>query len=521
MNAIGIILLALFALVPFVILLITFFVSRKRNVFQSAAKLVLTLLAINVTIIITKLSTPSAVNSALMFTFVEEGIIADITNSAFMQNVIALSSALVMPVIFSVVLIPVSIVFTILYIIPKKLLTDEKVEIMLAKKKNKEVSDTVIENSGVEAQQGMSVNSKKWLRVISIALSLLSAILMLSHFALPVSHYSQLAKEVVAFEIIENTEEIEPAIDKVATFPTLQAYRVINRPATYFLEQVRTTSGKTTTVSQLVELAQDAVDDINALSAEEEPTAELFYIAADSLESAPFLDELITSCVKEMCIAWEKGEAFFGVEQLNLGNEALTNLALEFLPNSEKVSTAFRAIGDALNAVEIMEEKGIGEELINEIVVNTAPDEVDLLGTIFSSVDVLGVESEDELGQRLSAALKSVFDGIAGLKRNNEMSDEERTSKLKREAKALTLFYQLITVPTTVNPNEIGVSLAESSIFSDVITELTEKGEISDPLGIGSTITKDIYIGVLDGLKQGGISKSDDLFKSVKALLGK
>ena len=525
MDILSIALLILFIIIPIVFLAIAIIAGFKRNIFQSLAKLGMTVFAIGLTVLIVRLSTSATVKTILpVFAAGDGDLSAFLQSSAIGDGIIKTMCGLISPVIFLVLFSFISLICLILFIIPKHQLSDKKLQ---ERKQKKEATVVTAENTEDQATEITpqvelpAKNAKKaWLRVGSVAISVLSTLLVLAHFALPVSYYSELADDAANnLAFIADIEEIKPVTEGVSNYPTVVCYRFLNAPVTYCLDYVSAANGAAGSSRATLLTALQVANSFNELSSQE-PTPETFYAMAELFENNDFLDAILTNILHEMVAAWEKGEAWYGLDSATLGNDASVQMLFEFIKECDSVTDALRLIGDTLYFTNIMGSEEFTADSVKEFLIVANPNSLrafkDMLADAITGSEAIPAETADNL----SSFTGGIIDGIVEIKEDENLSDEEQAAIMTNEAEAVVYFYDLIGNPENAKPEEVGCSIAESKVFSNVIMDITDNGKTKDPCGFGEAIDKDFASGVESGLEQGGASQSSELHKSVMSFFG-
>ena len=206
--------LGLFTVLPAVILVLAFLLGLKRNIFQSAAKLICVILSVVVSAIVVKVSLPPVV--PVLFDFLQGEISPEILNylqtSSAVKDLLTFASALLMPVVFFFVFIVAWLVFAILYFIPGTILSKRSFARRAARKAAKQaVAVPACESvdqpeNPVEIQEKKGVNwAKVGMKVGSVVLNVGAAFIGLAFFAMPISYYANLA--YVSLDAMESAED--------------------------------------------------------------------------------------------------------------------------------------------------------------------------------------------------------------------------------------------------------------------------------------------------------------------------
>ncbi len=518
----------LFVVIPAIVLLVAVLLGFKRNIFQSIAKIVITILAIIISVIIVKFVTPSVIGSffPLISDFVDGAMLDLLFSSSIGQEGMKIVSAIIMPIVFTVVFAIIAFLFWILYCIPKKLLSDKKLAERSQAKTNIQAvngandGDIQIETADelCDAQQYPQRETKKiLLRIGCVVLSVLSSFLVLAHLALPVSYYPQLINDISGVEIVSSSmQEVRPAVNALAKHPVIQCYRFVGTPAIACFDSISSTDGKHDSVQNTLNSLLSFADVITKLEGSE-LEKETFTTLAGLLDSNPYLDSLLLNTLQEMLAAWERGEAWFGIEKAALGDDATFEMIYEHIAQCDNAASVLRLIGDALTLVKVSEE-GINEDTIETIVVEFSSDGISMVENVLkdSSIDnkiISSVSTEKLAG--ISGALSAIED----IKNDSSMEEEEKKEILVDEAQAISNFYELVKDPKNADPEQIGNDVANSKTISEAIFLATDNGKIKDPFDIADKLPATFLDSILSGLQQGGAS--DELLESTRAFFGK
>ena len=535
MEILSIIETILFVVLPVIFIGLSILWGFKRNLFQALAKFAMTLLAVWLSVLIVRLSM-SSILQQVIHSVTESNLdipVAILQGSSLGSGLMEIVSALIRPVAFHIVFAVISLLFLILYIIPKRLLSDNKLEELKLKKQAIDIEETIIAEpvcegsdasetkEGKEPGEVVNKQNKFWLRIGSVSLSVLSTLLVLSHLAQPICYYSQLVIDISSSESIRSSmEEIEPYVEGVSNHPTIVCYRLIDAPATYSLDYISAPGNSGGTARSALIAIVNIVDQFEEMS-KSEPTAEGLYSLADLLEENPVLDNMIIDLIREMVDAWESGADWFGVEKPDVSDDTITKTLFEYLKECSSVSSALRLAGDALTFQGIMESGEITPENINAVLITTSSDGIIALGKLISAAITASDDIPEDISDHLYSFVCGIFNGIAEIKQDATLSDSERITALQKEANAITIFYSLIENPSNADPKDIGRCITESVVFSNVISDVTDNGNTKDPCGFGQMLSEEYINSVEAGLEQGGVDASSELHKSVMSFFGK
>lgn len=515
----------LFIAIPAVVMLIALLLGLKRNIFQSIAKIVMTLLAIVVSVIITKLFVPTVLVNTLPLIIESSGgeLPINLLDTVVGTELLKIVSSVLMPIIFAVVFAIVAFVFWILFIIPKKLLSDKR----LAEKTRAKQSDfannyteilleegAITAEKATEIEQGRSDNHKPWMRVGSIVLSMFSAFLVLAHLALPVSYYSEIIDDISSVELIkESTDEILPIAHSVSTHPVVRGYRAVGSPALFYLDHITTEDGvgdsAKGTLKTIVSIAE-----IFATLDTTMPNSNTFYTAANMLDNSPFLDNIIVGAFHEILAAWEQEDAWLGIDKTVLGDIEIIDDVLVYLSGIDSASTMFTLVGDVFSLADIS-NSGLNQDIIANILLRFSPDGLELLEkmltTALSDAEQLPFEGTE-------AIISGLFSAIKDFKQDVSITDEQKAKILSNEAKLIYELSRIFTGETEIDPKEIGSMIYSSQIVSDAFNDITDGGTVLDPCNLSDLVEHSFVEEMVSGMEKEGAT--EDLQKSVLAFFG-
>lgn len=499
----------LFILLPIIVLIIAYFIGAKRNIFQAVAKVLMTLLAIIISVIITKNVVPSENDMYYIVSTLVSELPSLSADSLVISELLTMCSTLFQPLLFAGIFTLVSFVFLILYLIPKHLLSDKQIA---AKKREKEV---IVGCRGIDSienprkQNGM-------LKVTCGLLGVISAILVLAHIAVPVTYYSKLADEVFSIEITaEMADEIGPSTTMISQHPSVRIYRTINTPTTYFLDRVKSSNGEVGSASNALKSIFLFADNAAKIM-DGELDANSLYSLADLMASNPYLDHLLASIGHEIVTQWEKGESWNGIEPIDSGASVLFKYVLQ----CDKMSSALRLLGDALSLYETLQTGEMNAETIRDIFLNLTPEGIEMLGAALEETLSSKTDTPTELADKTAGMLKEILNGVATIKNNDKISEKEKEQILEKEANVIFNLFAVADNPKDIDYDKLGKDLAESSVIPEAIQSITDNGQVKDPWGIADAIPSDATSSIKDGLQKGGISESSDLYRSMMSFFG-
>lgn len=526
MDIIKIVLIVMFVAIPAFALLVSLINGFKRNIFQSLTRLIMTILAIAAAVLITKFALPVAISSILpqIAATIDNDAVSYFLNASAAHNVIELLSTVVIPVVFSLVYIFVSIIFSILYLIPKKLLSNAS----LSKKSNgdltlteeqKNVLDNEISNDTYTMKQGRHFSWKKFvLHAGSIACSLLSTVFVLSYLAVPLNYYPKLVTNIsnsTDTDIIPL--EAEALVSRIYDHPVNICYRLINEPSVLFMDKIAIDDIGDVQGTETFAVLISVINEFSALE-NSDLDYRLFYRLADILESNKLLDQILTSTVHDIFGAWDRGEAWLEIEPVVIVNETISSKLYSQFATCESVIPVFRVVGDAVAMQQTMNTNGTPEEIIKEVFNNVNEDTVELIDIMLE-----GVLSEQvgSAGEVVSVFTSSLTDVIIGIKKDVNLTDEEKSEKLQKEANSVASLVTAIQEPKNISPDQIVSWMVDSTIISTTIQNATDNGTTRDPYNIASEFNKSFINSVKQCLDNEGVSQESDLYKSLLAFLGK
>lgn len=519
--------------VPIIVLLLAVLLGFKRNIFQSIAKIVMTLIAITISALVVKFTTPGTIASSLpALSEVIGGEISGVLfNSSIGLEAVKIVAAVIMPITFTVIFAIVAFIFWILYCIPKKLLSDKKLEERRKKKDAKAAlsvaNDDIETAANEELDPAPEIHSedpnarigagKTWLRVGSIVLSVLSAFLVLAHLALPICQYPQLLNDLSNVEIVESsTQDILPAVNTIANHPVVKCYSFASAPTMHFFDRISSTDGESDSARNTLNSLAAVTDILTSLEGSE-LNKETFDSLASLLESNPYLDNLILNAMQEMLAAWERGEAWLGIEQIAIGDDESFEMIYEHLSECDSAVSVFRLIGDALTLAKVSED-GFNQDTIETIIVDFSSDGISMVEKVLKE----SVSDNEHIPSGTTEKLASVsgaLSAIEEIKNDSSIAEEEKKEILTNEAQAISNFYTIVTDPKSANPEQIGYDIAYSKTISDAILLATDNGNIKDPFDIAEKLPSSFLDSIMSGLKQSGAS--EELQKAVLAFFDK
>ncbi len=555
MEILSILFMVIFVAIPVLVVVVATLQGFKRNILQAVARLVMTLLAIVVSMLVTKFALPAAAGSLLTMgqDFLGFGLGLSLEELKGLPDILGLLSTLLMPAVFFVVFAIISFIFSLLYLIPKKLLskfTFDKNEAKQVETVNSLLSEDNCEmaddenNSGIcadadknetitkeenevkeDAKQGSRVFWKHFaLRSGAVLCSVLSALLILAFLALPLNYYPNLALSVMPNDSSdEGLLLVKSICNDIDNHPVNACYQFANGPIVKYLDNYRAANGASASAAETVSTVVSLVT-LGDMS--DNDGADLLYTIATGLEGNAVLDSILTDTIHEAIKAWRQGEDYLGMPAVDLGNAVLTNKIYDIFLNCDSIAPALRIAGDVMSLQKVMES---GEVLsggdragfLRKIFDRITSDSASFLTEMVSGdilVDIVGV-SPDE-AQPYSELVESVLGGVVDIKEDPNMSDVDKEVLLDKEANALTLFLEIIQKPEELTTDKLIESVVDSQILSNTVCEVTDNGTTKDPYNLGEDLNPEFADDVKSTLKDNGVSEDSELYNSVIALIG-
>lgn len=529
----------LFVAIPSIVLLIAILLGIKRNIYQSIAKLIMTILSIVASAVIVKIATPKfAANVIGTMEFSGEDFFEFFQSFSMAGDVVKFISAFIIPAIFVVLFFIINLIFDLLYLIPGRLLSN-KAFAKRALKARKIVPQDISEGSEKteNAQVQDSATEKKrsiWpkigLRAGAIICNVLAAAFVLSMFALPINAYSSVVSSVLleddfAIELGDDVDEIIMLVDGVNAHPTNQCYSVFNGPVMAYFDQFIAQDGSKIVVSETL-LAVVSIIDFASNSSFAELNSGVLLEFADKISESVFIKNIATGLISDLCNSWLRGETLFGIPAPEFeGN--LLNVLLTKLSDCNDITVAIRAAANALTLQQAMipsNSSGVGDtiSMIEQIFTDIDSDTADLIKT-FVSDEVLTevVAMPPSMAQNVSGFVDNVLDGIIAIKDDPGLSDEEELNLLKQEASAMASIIDMAKEPEIIAPEKLVKSIVESTVISDTIQGITNNGSTSDPYEIADAFTPEFTDAISQQLDIQGVEQNSDLYKSIMALIKK
>ena len=113
------------------------------------------------------------------------------------------------------------------------------------------------------------------------------------------------------------------------------------------------------------------------------------------------------------------------------------------------------------------------------------------------------------------------MDGIVDLKNNPEFSIDQTIEMIEKEAEALTYVVEMVSDPENIEPEKIVDAIIESDVISNTIQKITDNGVVTDPYQIADMIPQEFTDQVQETLDDHGITKDNEVYKSLMALISK
>lgn len=520
--------ITLIALIPVVIL------GLKRNLLQAGVKLAFVLVGIVVAGLFTYYFAPvilvavlgSIEKAASFFEYIASG-------SAAAQDLTKLLSALFCPLLFLAFFIVIEILFTIGYAVLSKLLLSRK-----------------LQNVKGGARAGM--------RAGGIILSFIAGFLIVSSLTLPLSYYGSVIGKSADIVSGESAKKIvKEASDDLTENVFHKVYYSVGRITAKNITSIKSRSGYRTT-------ADEVLESVSALAAMnfEEITATQCYRFAGTIERNAFTDELIGGILSDAAGDWKDGEAFFGIEPVEIVNESVTSSVYDIFIENTLASVEFYGVGNVLSVQTALSSDAVTKVIVNEkgeeeeILVETSEHIYELANNVTAesasvakrilAADVIEsmnvVDSQN--AQSYSDAVSHILDGLVSVRDDAALTEEERDAALIRESEKIAVLSDVSSgIKTIVSKDEIGsadapegaipVSVLVEAISASPILQKTtiaithstnESGEsvlVTNPLGIADRFDEKIVQEMKDCLEDYGITKegTPELYDSILAML--
>ena len=374
--------LGLFTVLPAVILVLAFLLGLKRNIFQSAAKLICVILSVVVSAIVVKVSLPPVV--PVLFDFLQGEISPEILNylqtSSAVKDLLTFASALLMPVVFFFVFIVAWLVFAILYFIPGTILSKRSFARRAARKVAKQaVAVPACESvdqpeNPVEIQEKKGVNwAKVGMKVGSVVLNVGAAFIGLAFFAMPISYYANLA--YVSLDAMESASEVRMSVEipadelkelkqivaAINNHPMNAAYKSVNSTVSNNFDEFITQNGNSVNVTETVTNTVVLLETVSKIDLENLKAQDLF-VLADQLKNNEFLDEVSSEILSDIGTAWSKGEDFMGIEPVEIINPEVSGAIYGAISKNGDASTLLQTAGNVIALQEVLNGSGNNTE---------------------------------------------------------------------------------------------------------------------------------------------------------------
>ena len=522
MEILNIVLIVLLVIIPLIFIGLAVLWGFKRNIYQSLAKLGATVFAVLLSTLVAKLITPLVVSPI----FVLFGQVTNTLGAGLIASASDIFAALIMPIVFVAILAVISLICLILYrTIIKKKLVDSKITEMKAKKAaaktatidesaeqiitaDEQHNETKVEN--LKAKQA-------WLRVGCVALSILSVLLVLSHFAMPISYYSKIADDTLSVAVIEKSVdgELQSAVKMISNYPTVQCYRILSAPASWFFDLVSTDDGTIGSAQNTINSLLTILDSFTQL--ETNPQKEDLYEIADLLRDNRYLDNLILKTVNELVDAWSRGESVLGMSPDTLKGTISLDVMKSCIREVDSAYKLFYMLGDLITLPTIIED-GVTQEALSEVFIKFQPESI----TLVEAIVLENVKSLNTSSINISENLiTGIFSAVLTIRNDESIAASEREAILTKEAESLDIFLSIMEEPKKADPAQVGKALSQSKALSDALFAATEGGTVSDPCGFGKALSSSFIKKVKLALENEGVSKDSDLYKSVNAFFSK
>lgn len=546
MEIMNIATIILFVVIPLFVLLVTALLGFKRNIFQSGAKLIMTILSIVISAVIVKIGVPTILSDSLdlLNGTTNTDVVAYLQTSGAGQDIIHMASTFIMPLIFFVVFMLIAIVFALLYLIPGRLLSDKAFARRAEKKQSRTTAavaissdETGVSSAGNEASHGPTALSQSqkasgnWakiaLRAGSVLCSVFAGFLVLACLATPLNAYSELYTSVseglassIVGEMDASTEEMLNALSSINEHPVNQCYKPFNGILSRYFDHFKTQDGIKVSASDTIASAGAIIDSVSDLGSDS-VNSEVFYALADQIEADPFIRGVLSGLVSDMCSAWGRGEAFLGITPPDFGSAAVSNVIFNTLAGCDDIIPALRAVGDTLALQQSMQlNTQDASAMIQQVFNSVNADSAEIIKNIMSK-EVLSEISDmpADMAVNISAFVDGVLNGIVEIKENSNLSDTEKADILKREAEALSAFIELTQAPEDINATNLVGAIVDSTVLSNTIQDVTQSGTITDPYSIADILPPEFASDVGTQLVNEGVSEGSDLYNSIMAMI--
>lgn len=540
-----IILAVLLIAIPSIVILVALFLGIKRNIFQSLAKLVMTILSITISAVIVKTVTPAVASDLLGIILPSNDTVLGYFKVFTMAgDVLKLLSAFVIPAVFAIVFLVINFIFDLLYFIPGRLLSDKA----FARRASKLVADaapeadyvtqqpenTAIEEVSEKVAEEISKKKFNWqkigLRTGAILCNLLAAILVLSMLAVPINAYSRIASSTLSepdggIELSADIDEIIAVVDAVETYPTNRFYSVFNGLVVTYFDQFTALDGTKVIASNTL---SDVISLVSYVSTSDlsEINSDVLLNFADHIGRNNFIKNIATELVSDLCNAWIKGETLLGIAAPEFEGDLL-NILLTKLSDCDDITVAIRAAANALKLQQAITPdniNGAGDtaSMITQIFADIDSDTADMVKAFVSNEVLTEIASmPPAMAENISGFVGNVLDGIIAIKDDADLSSEEQEALLKKEATAMASILDMAKAPETIAPEKMVESIVSSNVIADTIQDITGDGSAKDPYGIANAITDDFVDSVSGELNKQGVDSNSDLYKSIMAMIQK
>ncbi len=533
-----------FVIIPAIIIILSIITGLKRNAYQSLFKLLFTVLSIVVSVILTKTITEILLDSILSQhgNLIDANVMVYLNSTQSAKDIIGIIKTMILPAVFLITFVTVKFLFFLLNLIPRFILSDKAI---IERHRTKQAStvpytetiysDTYVDeiqiNSDTEHSPYKSKSSKLVSKVVSVTCCILSAVLILSSLALPINAYAKYSATVIyesedILELDSSFEEVKNGIIAIYKHPTNQCYTFINGLTLRSFETFTNHRGTTVSASNALTSILSILKNITQWDPDS-ISAQKIYDLAGIIENDPFAKDFMTSFVTELCDAWARGEAFLGIEVPDLDNPIITAFLKE-LTSVDDITKVLRAAADILKIKDTLQfSQGnmtveSAKLFATQIFDSITPETVDIMKSMLTEeVLTQTLELPSSVSKHVGDLTGAVLDGIVEIKNDPNYSVNQAKEMLEKEAEALSLVVNMVSNPENVEPHKVVSAIVESSVISDTIHEITEGGNVSDPYQIGNEISSEFTDQFKENLEEHGVSKDNDMYKSILALIGK
>lgn len=533
---------AAFVIIPVIIISISVVIGLKRNAFQSAIKLLLTIIAIVISSILAKTFVQSVLDTVMSIVgnFADDNIMIYLNTSKSARDIIHIIEVLSLPIVFFALFIVIKFICFLLNLIPGNLLSDkafirrQRIKSVVTVPDSETIySDTYNQNNAYIETEYAPFKTKQSMitsKVISVFCCVLSAFLVMSSLALPINAYTKYGSMVIDYceDILESDSDLEDVAALITTVhehPVNKCYTFVNGLTLRSLESFENHKGKTISFSDALSTTLSILNDVTQWNADS-ISSQNIYDLADMIENDPFAKDFVTTFVAELCEAWEAGESFLGIQTPDRNNP-IADALLKELSSFDDITRVLRAAADVLKIKDVVQLNGnelnteTAKLMATQIFDSISPDSIDLMKTVIS--DELLTDLTDippSVATHISDFTGYVLDGIIEIKNNPDYSASQTAELFEKEALALSTIINMTSNPEEVDANVVVSAIVESSIIAETIQDVTKDGEVHDPYQIGNMISTDFKEKVKGSLDDYGISENSDTYKSLIAFIG-